>query len=67
MDFMQHILSLLIWLPIIGGVALVVIGDDNDVASARAGLMRMAALAISVVTFLISIVLYVGFAVFRHR
>jgi NADH-quinone oxidoreductase subunit M len=61
MDFMQHILSVLIWLPIIGGVALVVIGDDNDVASARAGLMRMTALAVSVLTFLISIVLYVGF------
>ena len=61
MEFSQHVLSILIWLPILGGAALIVIGDDNDVASSRAGLMRMVALAISVITFLISIALYAGF------
>ena len=61
MDFSQHLLSILIWLPIIGGAALIVIGDDNDSTSSRAGLMRIVALAISVVTFLFSVGLYVGF------
>lgn len=61
MEFSQHLLSILIWLPIVGGVALIAIGDDNDAASPRAGLMRIAALAVSLVTFLISIVLYAGF------
>ncbi|MEL7185965.1 MAG: NADH-quinone oxidoreductase subunit M [Pseudomonadota bacterium] len=57
----EHLLSFLIWLPVAGGVALILIGDDDDAASARAGLMRIVALAVSVVTFLISIALYTGF------
>ena len=61
MDFSQHLLSILIWLPIIGGAALIAIGDDSDSSSSRAGLMRIVALAISVVTLLFSIGLYVGF------
>ncbi len=61
MEFSQHLLSILIWLPIVGGAALVAVGDDNDAASPRAGMMRIAALSITVVTFLISIALYVGF------
>src|SRR5210317_174287 len=61
MDLTQNLLSILIWLPIVGGAALLVLGDDNDAGSARAGLMRVAALAVSVVTFLISIGLYAGF------
>ncbi len=61
MEFLQHLLSILIWLPIVGGALLIAIGDDNDVASRRAGLMRTAALAVSVATFLVSVVLYVGF------
>jgi NADH-quinone oxidoreductase subunit M len=61
MEFSQHLLSILIWLPIVGGVALIAIGDDKDAASSRAGIMRIAALSVSVITFLISIVLYVGF------
>ena len=56
-----NLLSILVWLPIVGGVALLAIGDDGDATSARAGMMRWAALAISVVTFVISIGLYTGF------
>ncbi|MCH9005307.1 MAG: NADH-quinone oxidoreductase subunit M [Proteobacteria bacterium] len=61
MELSQHLLSFLIWLPIIGGVALIVIGDDQDVTSSRAGLMRIVALAVTTATFLMSIALYVGF------
>jgi NADH-quinone oxidoreductase subunit M len=56
-----NLLSILVWLPVAGGVALLAIGDDGDAASARAGMMRWAALAISVVTFVLSIGLYTGF------
>ena len=60
MDF-PNLLSVLIWLPIIGGVLLLVIGDDNDAESSRAGIMRFAAVGLSGVTFLLSIGLYWGF------
>ncbi len=61
MIFSSHLLSTLIWLPALGGVALLLIGDDGDANSARAGIMRIAALGVSVLTFLISIFLYTGF------
>ncbi len=61
MDLQQYILSILTWLPIAGGVALLVIGDDNDAKSARAGTMRIVALAASVLTFILSIGLYQWF------
>ncbi|MCH8249988.1 MAG: NADH-quinone oxidoreductase subunit M [Proteobacteria bacterium] len=61
MELSQHLLSFLIWLPIIGGVVLIVIGDDQDVTSSRAGLMRIVALAVTTATFLMSIALYVSF------
>ena len=57
----QHLLSILIWIPIIGGIALLLIGDDGDADSARASLMRYAALLTTVVTLLLSVVLYIGF------
>jgi NADH-quinone oxidoreductase subunit M len=57
----QNLLSLLIWLPIAGGVALLVIGDDNDVKSSRAAAMRMTALVTSLLVFVLSIGLYTGF------
>ena len=61
MEFSQHLLSALIWTPIIAGVLLVILGDDSDAGSARAGLMRIVALALSGLTFLISVLLYARF------
>ena len=61
MDFSQQLLSILIWLPIAGGILLVVIGDDHDVQSSRSVTMRFAALGISVMTFVISIALFKWF------
>jgi NADH-quinone oxidoreductase subunit M len=61
MGLTQNLLSLLIWLPITGGVALLLIGDDNDAKSPRAGTMRLAALITSVAVFLLSVGLYTGF------
>ena len=58
---MDNLLSILIWLPIAGGVALLAIGDEGDAKSARAGLMRMVALAVSVLTLILSVFLYTGF------
>ena len=57
----NHLLSVLIWLPIIGGVALLAVGDGGDVKSPQARLMRLAALAFSLLTFLASVGLYLGF------
>jgi NADH-quinone oxidoreductase subunit M len=57
----NYLLSFLIWFPIAGGVVLLFIGDGKDVNSPQARLMRMAALAFSLLTFLASIGLYLGF------
>jgi len=56
-----YLLSVLVWLPIGGGAALLVIGDSGDARSSQAALMRIAALTFTVLTFLMSVVLYVGF------
>ena len=61
MSLFTPLLSMLIWLPVIGGIALLAIGDGSDAGSSRAGVMRIAALAVSLVTFLLSIGLYTGF------
>ncbi len=61
MDFSQQLLSILIWLPIAGGILLLVIGDDNDVESQRSITMRIVALSMSVLTFIVSIALYKWF------
>ena len=58
---MSSLLSILIWLPIIGGAAVLAIGDEGDATSGRAGTMRMVALAASVLTLLLSVSLYTGF------
>ena len=54
MDLMANILSLLIWLPIVGGVAVIFIGDDGNVDSRRTVQMRWLSLGISLLTFIIS-------------
>ena len=51
------LLSLLIWLPIAGGVALLALGD------ARIQLGRWLALAVALATFAASLALYTGFDV----
>ncbi|HLU07574.1 MAG TPA: NADH-quinone oxidoreductase subunit M [Woeseiaceae bacterium] len=61
MDLGHNILSILIWLPIIGGVAVLIFGDEGDSRSARASGMRMLALGVSLLTFLLSIFLYRNF------
>ncbi|MEJ2299567.1 MAG: NADH-quinone oxidoreductase subunit M, partial [Woeseiaceae bacterium] len=57
----NYLLSFLIWFPIAGGVFLLLIGDGGDVKSSQARLLRTAALAFSLLTFLASIGLYLGF------
>jgi NADH-quinone oxidoreductase subunit M len=49
------VLSLLIWLPIIGGLAVIVAGEQ------RAALARLLALAVAGATFVLSLLLYAGF------
>jgi NADH-quinone oxidoreductase subunit M len=61
MEFSSHLLSILIWLPIIGGLGVLAWGDDGDAASARAGSMRMMALVTSLLTFMVSVYLYLAF------
>jgi len=56
-----YILSVLVWLPVFGGVALLVIGDSGDARSSQAGLMRVVALVTSLLTFVFSIGLYSAF------
>jgi len=54
------LLSLIIWLPIIGGIAVLINGDDNPWA-------RPLSLLISVVTLLLSVGLYTGFDSSTHQ
>ena len=61
MDLTNNILSILIWLPILGGVGILLLGDGGDASSARAAQMRLASLGISLLTFLFSIPFYLNF------
>ena len=61
MDLTANILSTLTWLPVLGGAAVLFLGDDGDVESGRARQTRWLALGVSVLTFLISITLYARF------
>jgi NADH-quinone oxidoreductase subunit M len=61
MDLTHQILSILIWLPIIGGAAVLIVGDDGNPASSRAGGMRVLALLVSLLTFILSIFIYTDF------
>ena len=54
--FSEYALSLVIWLPIIGGIIVLATGDDRN-----AHVARIMSLVISVLTFLASIPLYTGF------
>ncbi len=57
----SNLLSILVWLPIAGGAVLLAIGDADNAGSARAGLMRLVALAVSMLVLLLSTGLYLGF------
>jgi len=61
MDLTHLILSILIWLPIIGGTAVLFVGDDGDAASSRAESMRVLVLLVSVLTFVLSVFVYSSF------
>ena len=61
MDFTLYLLSVLIWLPIAGGVAVLAIGNDENVQSQRSSAMRMTSLVVSLLTFVISLGLYAQF------
>ncbi len=61
MDLTHNILSVLVWLPILGGVALLLVGDSGSGTSPRAASMRLLALAVALLTFLLSAVLYTRF------
>jgi NADH-quinone oxidoreductase subunit M len=61
MNLTYNILSMLVWLPIAGGVVLLMMGDGRNAASPRAAAMRFFALTISLLTFLLSVVLYTNF------
>jgi len=61
MSLSSHLLSILIWLPVLGGVALLLIGDQGDATSSRAGTMRMTALIVSLLTLVLGGLLYAGF------
>ena len=53
----QNLLSLAIWLPILGGVAVLFTGSD-----ARAPLARALSLIVAVATFVVTILLFTGFS-----
>ena len=54
--FEANQLSLAIWLPILGGIAVLATGNDQ-----RAGLARIVALLVSIATLLVTLPLYSGF------
>jgi len=61
MDLTENILSLLIWLPIAGGAAVLFVGDGGDATSGRAEQMRWLALGVSLLTLFVSLPLYTDF------
>ncbi len=61
MDFSQYLLSILIWLPIAGGLMLLLIGDDNEANTSRTVTMRIVALGMTGLTFVLSIALFKWF------
>jgi NADH-quinone oxidoreductase subunit M len=61
MDLTHNILSILTWLPIFGGIAVLIAGDGGDSDSSRAAGMRSLSLAVSVLTFVFSVFLFNNF------
>ena len=61
MDLTHLILSILIWVPILGGVAVLIVGDDGDASSSRADGMRVLVLLVSLLTFVLSVFVYSSF------
>jgi len=61
MDLTHLILSILIWMPILGGVAVLIVGDDGDASSSRADGMRVLVLLVSLLTFVLSVFVYSSF------
>ena len=61
MDLSHNILSILTWLPIFGGIAVLIAGDGGDSTSTRAAGMRSLTLAVSLLTFVFSIFLFNNF------
>ena len=61
MDLSHSILSLLTWLPIFGGIAVLIAGDGGDSASSRAAGMRLLSLSVSLLTFVLGVFLYNNF------
>ena len=56
LDLDTNLLSLAIWLPILGAIVVLITGNDS-----RAGLARLLALVVSVLTFIVTIPLYTRF------
>ena len=56
------LLSLLIWTPIVGGIWVLLAGGKTDPDAARA-----VALTVSIVTFVLSVPLYMWFELGEHR
>jgi NADH-quinone oxidoreductase subunit M len=61
MDLTHNILSILIWLPIVGGAAVLFVGDAGASATPRAASMRLLALGVSLLTLILSLFLYTDF------
>jgi NADH-quinone oxidoreductase subunit M len=61
MDLTHEILSILIWLPVFGGMMLLMVGDGGNSTSPRAAAMRWLALGVSVLTLVLSGFLYTDF------
>ena len=57
MNLYNHLLSLTIWLPIFGGLLLLLIGSDQR----KVNLNRKLALFIAIATFAVSVLLYINF------
>ncbi|HNP35374.1 MAG TPA: NADH-quinone oxidoreductase subunit M [Woeseiaceae bacterium] len=61
MNNSTYLLSTLIFLPILGGLALLAIGDTGDASSGRARGMRWTALAVTLLALVLSLGLVTGF------